>query len=64
MSTHTASCPDGQYTAIAPTDHADRVCQDIQTCSAGEYEVLAPGLSARHADAQGDGQEGGCGAIK
>ena len=45
-STHSASCPSGQFTFTAPTDHADRVCRAITVCVAGKYEAMAPGASS------------------
>ena len=44
--THSASCPDGQYTSAAPSTRADRVCRGVQVCIAGKYEAAAPGASS------------------
>jgi hypothetical protein len=44
--THSARCPQGQYTSEAPNGTADRTCTRITVCAAGKYETKAPGLSS------------------
>ena len=44
--THSASCSPGQYTAVAPHAHADRVCSAITNCAPGSYQTVPPSASS------------------
>ena len=45
-SSHSMSCPTGQYTFAPPTYDADRVCHTVTTCVAGRYQTVAPTASS------------------